>query len=77
MTASCSAGFDGPRLDPLEDAALSGTGDVAERRPQKYLGSSVYCPIRLDPTGCPSLRIRLPPAWRGNTAPANSVTTAG
>ena len=77
LTASWRAGFDGPRLEPLEDAALSGTGDVAESRLQKYFGSSTYWPSRLDPTGFPSFRMRLPPACRGKRAPATSVTATG
>jgi hypothetical protein len=34
-TASLSAGLSGPRLEPLEAAALLGNGPVAEGRPQK------------------------------------------
>jgi len=34
------AGFVGPRFDPDDAAALYGNGEVAEGRPQKYLGSS-------------------------------------
>src|SRR5262245_10561817 len=60
-----SAGLSGPRLDPLDPVpfpplnAVYGTGLVAERRPQKYLGSSNSWPISEDPMGLPSRTITL------------------
>src|SRR5262245_58275114 len=77
LTASLSAGFDGPRFDPLDDAALSATGDVADGRPQKYLGSSVYCPMSSEPTAIPSRTMKLPLAWRGKNTLAPSVRLSG
>ncbi len=53
LTASSRAGLVGPRLEPEEAAALYGYGPVAERRPQKYLGSSNGWPISVEPTVCP------------------------
>ena len=53
----------GPKLDPDEEAALKATGAVADKRPQRYLGSSKDCPISEEPDGCPFSKIRLPFAW--------------
>jgi hypothetical protein len=50
---------------------------VADGRPQKYFGSSNGCPMSLEPTALPSLTIRLPFAWRGNSTWATTVTIAG
>src|SRR4029077_6737173 len=65
--AFINASLVGPRLDPAEAAALKGKGDVGEGRPQKYFGASNGWPINDDPTGLPSIRIRLPLACRGNS----------
>ena len=67
-TASSSAGFVGPRFEPLEAVPLFGIGDVAERRPQKYFGSWKDWPISADPTGLPSRMTRLPDTCLGKTA---------
>jgi hypothetical protein len=67
----------GPRFEPLDAAALYGNGVVAEGRPQKYLGSSNGWPIRLDPTGFPSRRMRLPLASLGKATCAMPVTRSG
>src|SRR4051794_12110212 len=61
-TASVSAGFVGPRFDPLPAAALYGTGDVADGRGQKYFGPVNGWPISSDPTDPPSRSITLPVA---------------
>jgi hypothetical protein len=50
---------------------------VAERRPQKYFGSSKGCPMSADPTSFPSRRIRLPLACAGKTTWAMPVTRRG
>ncbi len=76
-TAFFSAGFVGPRFEPVEAPALSGNGDVADGRPQKYLGSSKGWPMRADPTALPSFMIRLPFAWCGKSTWAIPVTTTG
>ena len=62
LTASASAGFNGPRLEPDEADALLGIGLVADGRPQKFCGSAKFCPIRRDPMGLPPCMIRLPAA---------------
>ena len=77
FTASRSAGFDGPRLEPPDPAALFGPGDVAEGRLQKYFGSLKCWPIRSEPTVLPSRSIRLPAACCGKTARAMPVTASG
>src|SRR5258708_5764105 len=77
FTASISAGFSGPWFEPLELAALLAMGDVADGRPQKFLGSEKFWPIRVDPTALPPTSIRLPAAWVGNAALAMPVTARG
>src|SRR6266850_2007389 len=62
LTASVSAGFSGPRFEPVEASALYGWGAVAEGRLQKYFGSLKLWPITRDPTGCPPAVTRLPSA---------------
>src|SRR5207245_2043793 len=49
-TALARSGFVGPRFEPEDDAALSGKGDVADGRLQKYFGSSKGWPMRREPT---------------------------
>ena len=63
--ADPKSAFVGPRFEPPDDPALSGNGEVADGRLQKYLGSSKGCPISSDPTALPSFMIRLPFACRG------------
>jgi hypothetical protein len=46
-------------LEPPELAALYGIGEVAESRPEKYLGSLKLWPISDEPTALPSLTVRL------------------
>jgi hypothetical protein len=77
LHALTSAGFVGLRFEPDEAPALSGNGEVADGRAQKYFGSSKGCPIRLDPTSLPSLTIRLPLAWDGKITWAIPVTISG
>src|SRR5437879_13449439 len=80
-TRSCTgctrSGFVGLRFEPDEEPALSGNGEVADGRPQKYLGSSNGCPIRAEPTGLPFLRITLPLACCGNATWETRVTPTG
>src|SRR5487761_2673739 len=54
LIASINAGLVGPRLEPLEAAALLGIGPVADGRLQKYFGPENDCPISPEPTGLPS-----------------------
>ena len=77
LTASTSAGFNGPRFDPPEAVPLLGCGEVAEGRPQKYFGSAKFWPINSEPTGLPSLTIKLPPAAPGKIAFEIPVTATG
>src|SRR5262249_55825094 len=77
LIPSVSAGFSGPRLEPPDARPLYGCGVVADGRLQKYFGSLKGCPIRREPTGLPSLTMRLPPACAGNSALAMPVTTNG
>src|SRR5712691_11251069 len=76
-TALTRSGFVGLKFDPVDAPALYPNGLVADRRPQKYFGSSKGCPINAEPTGLPSLAIRLPLAWRGKIAWATAVTITG
>src|ERR1700694_1763059 len=76
-TALMKSGFVGPWFDPDDAPALYGNGEVAEGRPQKYFGSSKGWPMSIEPTTLPSLTIRLPFAWRGNTSWAIPLITAG
>src|SRR6516165_1534425 len=76
-TALARSGFVGPRFEPEDDAALSGKGDVADGRLQKYFGSSKGCPMRVEPTSWPFLLIRVPLACAGKTSWATTVTTTG
>src|SRR5688572_15731046 len=76
LTASCSAGFEGPRFEPDEAPPLY-AGDVAEGRPQKYFGASNGCPMSLDPRGPLGASMRPPLACRGNAARATPVTSSG
>src|SRR6478752_7379950 len=76
-TAFIRASIVGPRLDPDDAAALYGNGAVAEGRLQKYLGSSNGCPIKDEPTTRPSLTIKLPLAWYGNSSCARAVIPSG
>src|ERR1017187_1740536 len=68
LTSSMSAGLFGPRFDATDEPPLYGSAFpfesvVAERRPQKYFGSSKDWPMSVEPMGLPSLRTRLPFAW--------------
>src|ERR1700722_7414395 len=79
LTSSVSAEFVGPRFDAAEAPALYGSAllfgsAVAERRPQKYFGSSNDCPMSREPTVLPFWTMRLPLAWDGNAAWAMPVT---
>src|SRR5437016_3213445 len=79
LAASASAEFVGPRLEPVELAALYGSGlpsasVVAERRGQKNRGSSKGWPISVEP---PELGKREPLAFPWKHACAIAVTTAG
>ena len=76
--ASTSAGLSGPRFDPEDAAALYANGLVAERRPQKYRGSSKGFPINAEPATTPSARaIRLPFACAGMRVCAIPLTSRG
>ena len=77
LTASVSAGFNGPWLEPLEPPALLAIGPVADGRPQKYVGELKFWPIKVEPTSLPSRSIRLPAACCGNIALAAPVTASG
>src|SRR5215813_13871841 len=76
-TALIRSGLVGLWFEPDEEAALYANGVVADGRPQKYFGSSNGWPMSAEPTTLPSLTIRLPLAWCGNTTWAMTVTTAG
>jgi hypothetical protein len=77
LTASASAGFSGPWLEPPDALALYGCGAVADGRPQKCFGSLKFWPMSFEPTVVPSSTIRLPSACAGNTALAAPVTAMG
>ncbi len=62
---------------PLYARALPFASAVADRRPQKYLGSSNGWPMSREPTALPSSTMRLPLAWCGNAACAMPVTSSG
>jgi hypothetical protein len=68
--------FVGPRFEPDDDAALSGNGVVADGRLLKYFGSLKGCPLRAEPTGVPSFRMRLPLACQGRRSQAIPVTSS-
>src|SRR5258706_14478436 len=74
FTASSSAGFVGPWLEPPEAVALPGIGDVVEGRPQKYFGDLQVRPITAEPTTFPPIVIKLPAAWPSHRALAIPVT---
>src|SRR5690348_344956 len=65
-TAAVSAGFVGPRFEPLDAAALYGCGAVAEGRLQKYCGELNGWPSRREPTALPSCSSTLPCTSFGN-----------
>ena len=77
LTASVSAGFSGPWLEPPELLALYAIGEVADGRPQKCFGSLKFWPRSVEPTGLPSFSTMLPFACDGNTAWAMPVTAPG
>jgi len=76
-TAFFKSGLNGPKFDPIDEAALYGPGVVAERRGQKYFGSSVQRPIKADPSIRPPLYTRLPFACQGNNDCAMPVIASG
>ena len=76
-TALARSGFVGPRFEPDDDAALSGKGDAADGRLQKHFRSSKGCPMRAEPTGVPSFRMRRPLACQGRSSWAIPVTNRG
>jgi hypothetical protein len=77
FTASVRPRWSGPRFEPDDAAALYANGAVAERRPQKYRGSSKGWPMSAEPTAVPFRRMRLPRACTGKTVSAIPVTRSG
>ncbi len=77
FTASISAGFVGPKLDPVDAAALFGMGVVADTLPQKYLGSAKDWPIKDEPTTSLSRVTRLPEAEFAKASLPTPITARG
>src|SRR5215831_6845850 len=77
LTASMSAGFNGPRFEPADANPLYGCGAVAEGRLQKYFGWEKLCPIKRDPIGFPSFSIKLPAALSAKAIFAAPVIRSG
>src|SRR6478736_6187941 len=77
LTALTSAGFVGPRLDPLDAVELLANGAVADGRLQKYFGSANGCPISSEPSALPPRSMMLPLAASWNRNCAVPVTSIG